>query len=191
MSIALGEGIIPGDPLKYIKEYCGGGGCWAGPNGPPISLEDFIIETSLFNVNQRPDDGQKTLGPWQTMSEVMNTDDVNVRVAEAIGYVQSCCMDGSITVNVNSDSKKHWCVGRQPANCANAVDGRCENPNRPGDPSYPVTTIQKSHLSPALTFCGCRMDGGPTTGYSGRCARQMKDFYTRYEALAKAVCDAA
>jgi len=190
MSIALGEGIIPGSPLKYITEYCGSS-CWAGPDGPPISQEAFIHHTSLFDLNMHPYDGQATLGPWQTMTAIGVTHDVNVRISEAVGYVESCCMDGTINVDVDAGSRSKWCTGGKSGNCENSVDGHCDNPFFPGSSAYPVSTIQKSTLSPPLTFCGCATEGSATVGYSGRCSHKMADFYTRYEALAQAVCDAA
>jgi len=179
----------------YVKEYCGTG-CWAGPtsptddsaHGPPLSEAEFITHTALFDLNMKPYDGQKTLGPWQTMTAVSNTDSIDVRISEAVGYVESCCMSGEITTDVNPDSEKLWCTGPSHGNCENAVDGSCTNPF---EPSLPVSTIQKSSLSPPLTWCGCAFGGTATVGYSGRCSQKMADFYTRYESLAQAVCDAA
>lgn len=126
------------------------------------------------------------------MTSIPTTHDVNVRIAEAVGYVESCCMDGTIHVDVDPASANKWCVNTaQKGNCVNAVDGPCTNPFHPNNPSLPVTTIQRSDLTPALTWCGCANGGHPTVGYSGRCSHTMDDFYTRYEALAKKVCDAA
>lgn len=49
---------------------------------------------------------------------------------------------------------------------------------------------QASAVDPPLTWCGCVTAGGATTGYSGRCSQGRDDFYTQYEALATAICDA-
>jgi len=195
MSIALGEGIIPGSPLMYVTEYCGNS-CWAGPDGPPISQADFIKHTSLFDLNMEPYDGQQTLGPWQTMTAIPKTSgnqeqQINMRISEAVGYVESCCMDGVITIDVDPNSAKKWCTGSTHGTCQNAVDGKCTNPFQPDNPAYPVSTIQKSNLAPPLTWCGCATEGSAIVGYSGRCSHNQADFYTRYESLAQAVCDAS
>jgi hypothetical protein len=88
MAIALGEGVWPPQPLKYITDYCSN--CWAGPTSPtnnaagglPISKSDFIVQTAVFNLNQRPYDGQATLGPWQTMTAQDAVTDPTYRVKE-------------------------------------------------------------------------------------------------------------
>jgi hypothetical protein len=87
MAIALGEGVYPPQPLKYITDY---GGTWAGPasptdntaSGPSISKSDFIVQTSVFNLDQRPYDEQATLGPWQTMTAKTGVTDPIYRVKE-------------------------------------------------------------------------------------------------------------
>jgi len=186
----------------YVKEYCCTGNdcsqCWAGPasptddssHGPPLSQADFIQHTAVFDLNMEPYDGQETLGPWQTMTAVKQTDSINVRIAEAVGYVESCCMNGDITVDVENESAKLWCTGPDRGNCQNEVDGSCTNPFFPHSDTYPVSTIQKSSLTPPLTWCGCTKEGTATVGYSGRCSHKMESFYTRYESLAQAVCGA-
>jgi len=207
MSIALGEGIIPGQQLNYIcdpakpdcmqtKKGCLGTApdawCWAGPGGAPLSMEEFLINTDLFDLNMKPYDKQITLGPWQTITAVLQTDEINVRIAEAVGYVQSCCVNGVVTIDgVSDDSKAKWCREDLPhANCPNKEGGVCEN--NPFHPTgYPISTIQKSNLSPALPFCGCTMGGLPTTEYSGRCSHKADDFYTKYEQLVTDICNAA
>ena len=187
MSIALGEGVQPAMPLKYITEYCGTN-CWAGPGGgSPVSLDEFISKSYVFDINQVAQDQPDTLGPWQTKSAIFTTDNINVRVKEAIGYVESCCMSGDITVDADADSEAKWCPNKH-GYCVNTVDGKCDNPY---GLTAPVTTIFESNLNPALTWCGCATEGTPTAGYSGRCARHNANFYAQYEALAKAVCDAA
>lgn len=183
MSIAFGEGIQPASPLKYIKDYCGTS-CWA----PEISLDSFMTDTSFFDLNQKPNDGQDTLGPWQTMTAVKDTNSIDTRISEAIGYLQSCCMDGTVTMTVNLGSVSKWCTGSSHGNCVNTVDGHCTNPYFPNTEQYPVTTILKSNLDPALTWCGCATSGTPTCGYSGRCAQSDADFYSQYEQLAQTVC---
>ena len=209
MAIALGEGTTPGQPLTYIcdpakpscmqtKKEClaltSGGWCAAGPapcSPGPCSMEEFLVNTNIFDLNRKPYDGQVTLGPWQTMTAVLHTDDINVRIAEAIGYVLSCCVNGVVTVGgVSDDSKAKWCSEDLPhANCPNKEGGVCENlPFHPA--GYPISTIQKSNLSPALPFCGCTTGGLATTGYSGRCSHKADDFYTKYEQLAAAICNA-
>lgn len=87
MAIALGEGVYPPQPLKYITDY---GGTWAGPTsptnnaagGPPISKSEFIVQTAVFNLNQRPYDEQATLGPWQTMTAQSAVTDPTYRAKE-------------------------------------------------------------------------------------------------------------
>ena len=118
-----------------------------------------------------------------------STNDINLRIREAIGYVENCCMDGDITVDVPSGSAQLWCpnVGTDPqyppADCVNQVDGACTNPNHPDSNRFPISTILRSNISPrALTWCGCTANGDPTTGYSGRCfGDRDSDYYTKYK----------
>merc|ERR1719517_149892 len=97
-------------------------------------------------------------------------------------------MDGTVTVPLDPATDALFCP--RGADCPNQVDGECAvNPFRPPpDTCCPISTIQRSELSPALTFCGCMKEGIATTGYSGRCSHKMLDFYTRYEDLAQQVC---
>ena len=165
---------------RYIREFCGDS-CWAGPEGGPVlTLAEFVADVRIFDLNMVPYDGQATLGPWQTMTAVPSTDSLELRISEAIGYVESCCMDGEITNPAEPGSRALWCEQVSgSANCPNTVNGLCPlNPNRPGG-GFPISTIQVSALSPPLTWCGCMKEGGATTGYSGRCSHSRDDFYTR------------
>ena len=53
------------------------------------------------------------------------------------------------------------------------------------------STILKSNLRPALTFCGCTRSGRATVGYSGRCSYNSDNHYTQYTDLATRICDRA
>ena len=187
MTIALGEGIVPGAPLTYVDR----------PGGMPF--EEFLVNTDLFDLNQEPEDGQSTLGPWQTMTDrnqrVTNIDD---RIRETLGYVQSCCM-GDVPVTLPpwlDEVPNYWCVWNN-GNCENEVNGQCRNPfesdddGSPAPGTFPVSTILKSNLRPALTFCGCTRAGRATVGYSGRCSYNNGNHYTQYTDLASRICNRA
>ena len=151
MSVALGEGIMPASPTMYITDFCCGPdgmncqSCWAGPGGgPPLSLEEFLVRTDVFDLDQSPYDGQDTLGPWQTLTAVVKAEDLDVRISEAVGYVESCCMSGVVTVQPPPNSEARWCrVAPYPAgNCPNEEGGVCpSNPNQPPG-AFPISTIQ-------------------------------------------------
>jgi len=199
MAMAFGEGIVPGVPLALIDQ----------PSGP--ALEEFLVDTDLFDLNQAPisdDDNQPTLGPWQVMTDedderASSVSDINDRIREAIGYVQSCCM-GDVDVLLPpwlGDVPNYWCKWND-GNCENEVNGECRNPYEsddalsPAPGTFPVTTILKSNLRPALTFCGCATTPRPdpskqTVGFSGRCSRGAGDYYTKYTAISTAVCNRA
>ena len=161
-----------------------------------INDDTYTEEGGVFDLNMEPWDGQDTYGPWQTKTDDDEVHDIDVRIAEAIGYVQSCCMDGEVHVDVPAGSMEKFCpwtdplVGGPPANCRNSVGGECEtNPNANPD-EYPISTILRSNLSPALTWCGCTAAGKPTTGYSGRCSYD-DNHYTQYTDLATRICNRA
>ena len=196
MAIALGEGIQPYNPHRYIRQYCsplfGDGFCFPGPpsdnfgngQGPVIEdLEAFMTDTRIFDLNQEPQfpgDDQKTLGPWQTMTTVLSTNDIDVRIGEAIDYIEEFC-------NPN-------CPGTRPGDL-------CDTPFS----SLPATNIFSGSR---LKWCGCATTSSPdpskqTLGYSGRCVNAAADYYTkyedlgttylgeRYEGLAKEICNRA
>eukprot|EP00967_Tisochrysis_lutea_P094285 scaffold136990_cov31-Tisochrysis_lutea.AAC.1 len=189
MAIALGEGVYPPQPLKYITDY---GGTWAGPksptdntaSGPPISKAEFITQTSVFDLNQPAYDQQITLGPWQTLTAELHVTDPQYRAKEAIGYVQSCCASNVVSPDIDVPI-----AGKcsKAADCPNEENGQC--PVNPNNNDYPISTIFKSPLEPPLTWCGCMLGHSATTGYSGRCSQNMEDFYTQYMELAQAICD--
>ena len=108
LAIALGEGIIPNrlnyvcDPAIHIASRPGRAAwaCRVTPGagrrpralsqaGRP-SIEEFMLDTRLFDINMKPYDGQNTLGPWQTMTTVTDTNDINVRVRDG-GLRRSNC----------------------------------------------------------------------------------------------------
>ena len=86
MAIALGEGIKPGSPLNYIcdpavpdckttAKGCLGlprdQWCWADWIPHQVAtLEEFldapVFDINRNDINQKPYDGQKPLGPWQS-----------------------------------------------------------------------------------------------------------------------------
>ena len=49
-------------------------------SGQVINLRDFMVQTSLFNLNQRPFDEQVTLGPFQTLTGATAITDPTYRV---------------------------------------------------------------------------------------------------------------
>ena len=196
LAIALSEGIIPAQPLNYVCDpaikNCKQTGkgclglprdawCWATPpctqsgsswkcaGKTPLSIEEFMLDTRLFDINMKPYDGQNTLGPWQTMTTVTSTDDINVRVREAVDYVTSNCNPNCPTAKENA---------------------QCENPF---NPTLPVTVIFDSTN---LNWCGCATTSSPdpskqTVGYSGRCSQGAGDYYTKYKDLATQICNRA
>ena len=203
MAISFGEGVVRkyASPLHYIFKKgstteCEESPCW--PNAK--SLHDFIHSSDVFDLDLPADDNPNTVGPWQTTTVHMHGATAEMRVAEAIGYLQSCCMDGDVSVpDLPLGDEDKWCkIATTHGDCPNTVDGKCNNPNRPGEAYYPVTTIFKSELSPALTWCGCATNISPnenhaTTGYSGRCNAQAKvgeHFYSRYLPIAEEACRA-
>ena len=128
-----------------------------------------MLDTRLFDINMKPYDGQNTLGPWQTMTTVTSTDDINVRVREAVDYVTSNCNPNCPTSRENA---------------------QCENPFTP---TLPVTVIFDSTN---LNWCGCATTSSPdpskqTVGYSGRCSQGAGDYYTKYKDLATQICNRA
>ena len=144
------------------------------------------------------DDNQKTLGPWQTITE-RTTNNIDERIRETLGYVQSCCMADGTPVTLPSwlsAVPDYWCVWNN-GNCENEVNGECRNPyesdddRSPAPGTFPVSTILKSNLRPALTFCGCTRAGRATVGYSGRCSYNSDNHYTQYTDLATRICNRA
>jgi len=181
MAIALGEGAMPYNPITYIHEYCvdrlghSWKDCFEGPGGgegSDLSFSQFLHDIRIFDLNQEPQypgDEQKTLGPWQTMTTVLNTDDIDVRIGEAVDYVMSNC-------NPNCPRP------RENRQCENPFEGpEQEYCKRDGD--CPVTVIFDS---PNLNWCGCATTSSPdpekqTLGYSGRCVNAAADYYTKYK----------
>ena len=183
MAIALGEGIQPASPLNYICdpaipdcETTGKGclgldptaWCWVG-----VTTLSKFLDAPLFDINQTAEDGQSTLGPWQTMSTVPHTDDINVRVGEAVDYITKVC--------------NPMCSGTQEGS-------QCSS--NPAYPNRPITTIFDDDK---LKWCGCaatadKNPGMQTLGYSGRCSQGAADHYTKYthseyHSIANQVCD--
>ena len=206
LAIALGEGIIPAQPLNYVCDPaipdCQQTGkgclglprdawCWATPpctqsgsswdceGKTPLSIEEFMLDTRLFDINMKPYDGQNTLGPWQTMTTVTDTNDINVRVREAVDYVRSNCNPNCPTPRENAQCENPF---EDPRNEYCKQDGDC-----------PVTVIFDS---PNLNWCGCATTpwadpNKQTMGYSGRCSQGAGDYYTKYKALATQICNRA
>ena len=126
--------------------------------------------------------------------------DIDIRIKEAVGYVQSCCMDGRVTVDVPAGSLEKFCpwtdplIGGTPADCPAEEGGVCPaNPNAEWhNGRLHISTI---FGGPRLNWCGCTPTGDQTTGYSGRCIDYGNGpdaaFYKKYEDLAKQICDAA
>ena len=173
MAIALGEGINPSQPLNYIcdpkipdckttKKGCLGfpnrDNCWQDWIPHQVSTVDEFLDAPVFDINQKPKDGQKTPGPWQTSSDVPHTDDINVRIREAVEYVTNTCK------------------------CPESQEGSACHP----DPTLPVTMIFSD--PPQLKWCGCPQQGSATLGYSGRCSHHTADFYTKYQNIATTIC---
>ena len=204
LAISFGEGVVKkfASPMHYIYKEgstseCMQSPCWAAP---AMTLDAFIQSSEVFDLDLPASDSQITVGPWQTTTTQTHGGSAELRVAEAIGYVQSCCMDGEVTVSgLPEGEANNWCgKATTHGDCHNSVDGQCNNPNQPGNAYYPVTTIFESHLNPALTWCGCATNITPnenhaTTGYSGRCnaaAAIGSTFYSRYLSIANAACSA-
>ena len=184
MAIALGEGINLSDPLNYIcdpahpdcpttKTGCLGSSewCWScitKDSGKPCTVDEFL-DAPVFDINQKPEDGQDTLGPWQTMTTKPYTEDINVRIGEAVDYVTNTCK----------------CSGTQEGSTCSS---------EPHHLNLPVTTI---FSDPAhLNWCGCAATDTPspgmqTIGYSGRCSQGEADFYTMYQDIATQICERA
>jgi hypothetical protein len=181
MAIALGEGIKPGSPLKYIcdpavkdckKTAKGCLGmprdqwCWADWIPHQVATLEEFLDAPVFDINQRPYDGQNTLGPWQVMTQTFHTEDINVRIGEAVTYIEDYCKD-----------------------CGTQKDAKCTNPFG----NYPLTTIFDDNI---LKWCGCPVGGIATAGWSGRCSQTRDDFYTQYNdpnllSIANKICDSA
>jgi len=149
MAIALGEGVNPE--------------CKTNPSpGKRFNLE-CLASTNAYNMDQRPYDGLKTLGPWQVTTDVLSGASLDDRVSEAIKYVQDNCND--------------------LAHCPTERDGECDSVW-----GAPITTIFSVSIGP---FCGCPATGTATMGYSGRCSNKDTDDYTRNVALATRLCQDA
>ena len=145
----------------------------------PLSIEEFMLDTRLFDINMKPYDGQNTLGPWQTMTTVTDTNDINVRVREAVDYVRSNCNPNCPTPRENAQCENPF---EDPRNEYCKQDGDC-----------PVTVIFDS---PNLNWCGCATTpwadpNKQTMGYSGRCSQGAGDYYTKYKDLATQICNRA
>jgi len=183
MAIAFGEGIQPAGPLNYIcdpaipkckatSKGCLGldptAWCW----GKPMTLDEFA-DAPLFDIDQTAEDGQKTLGPWQTTSDVPHTDDISVRIGETVNYLTTLC--------------NPRCPGKTEAS-------QC-TPNS-AFPDRPITTIFDDAK---IKWCGCattavKNPDKQTYGYSGRCSQGAADHYTKYthseyQSIANKICD--
>jgi len=183
MAIAFGEGIQPAGPLNYIcdpaipeckatSKGCLGldptAWCW----GKPMLFDEFV-NAPLFDINQTAEDGQNTLGPWQTTSDVPHTDDISVRVGETVNYLTKVCNP----------------------KCPDTQEGSQCSPN-PAYPNRPITTIFDDDK---IKWCGCaatadKNPGMQTLGYSGRCSQGAADHYTKYThleylSIANQICD--
>ena len=136
-----------------------------------MTFEKFL-DAPVFDINQAPYDGQLTLGPWQTTTTVLHTDDINVRVGETVDYLTNLC--------------NPRCPGTQEGS-------QCSNPEHP---NLPLTTIFDDDK---IKWCGCaptpyKNPGMQTLGYSGRCSQGAADHYTKYthleyKSIANYICD--
>ena len=181
MAIAFGEGIQPALPLNYIcnptitdcmitTKGCLGLDPTAWCYGQPTTLSEFP-DLPYFDIDQTAEDGQKTLGPWQTTSEVPHTDDINVRIRETVDYLTALCNP----------------------KCTGTTEG---SPCTPLFPDLPITTIFDDDK---IKWCGCAAttvpnSGKQTLGYSGRCSQGAADHYTKYthseyQSIANKICD--
>ena len=181
MAIALGEGLPTAfaSPLHYIcspdspnceatSRGCLEEPCWSGF----MTLDEFL-DAPVFDINQTPYDGQLTLGPWQTTTTVLHTDDISVRVGETVDYLTNLC--------------NPRCPGTEEAS-------QC-TPNVLY-PERPLTTIFDGDK---IKWCGCAATtvASPelqTLGYSGRCSHGAADHYTKYthseyHSIANQICD--
>ena len=126
---------------------------------------DEFLDAPVFDINQKPlEDDWPTLGPWQTWTDVPHTEDINVRIGEAVDYVTNKCK----------------CPGSEAGS---------ECSRQPGHLDLPVTMIFSGPTD--LKWCGCPQGGSATLGYSGRCSHDAADFYTKYQNIATTICDRA